>query len=330
MATPLLSRLQKRSEFRLKFDNESPLVRVRSPLLQNLQQLTYEYSKIATLSLILFHAILKARSLPTQHTTAGRPGPGFIILITVRSVQVTKLIVALLCLTCVLTIDGHAQKKLKPWQEWSKKDAESILNDSPWARTQVDTDLSEMTFRPQAAPDAKSGSSNADPVRDARGGATNQATTVTYRIRFLSAKPIRQAFARFITPDQADARFQAHMKDFVDRQFDQWIAVIVGVESRDQRLSAPAMQAFASATTDSLKNSTYLERKDGKRLYLHMYQPPTSDGLGAKFIFERIIDERPFLKEDSGEVRFVTEAGKVKLNTRFRVDEMKYDGRLEY
>ena len=120
------------------------------------------------------------------------------------------------------------------------------------------------------------------------------------------------------------------MKDFVDRQFDQWIAVIVGVESRDQRLSAPAMQTFASATTDSLKNSTYLERKDGKRLYLHMYQPPTSDGLGAKFIFERLVDERPFLNEDSGEVRFVTEAGKVKLNMRFRVGEMMYDGRLEY
>lgn len=116
----------------------------------------------------------------------------------------------------------------------------------------------------------------------------------------------------------------------MERKFDNWMAVTVGFESRDQRFSASALQAFANATTGSLKNNTYLERKDGRRIYLHIYQPPSADGLGAKFIFERIVDERPFLKSDSGEVRFVSEIATLNLNMRFRVTEMIYDGKLEY
>jgi hypothetical protein len=241
-----------------------------------------------------------------------------------------KLILALLLLTTAIT--AIAQKESKPWQDWSRKDAEAILNDSPWGKTQIETDISEMTFRPGGAPDARTGASNADPLRDARGGATNQATNIKYRIRFLSARPVRQAFARVIALDQPteDPKVKAYMNDFVDRNFEKWIAVTVGFESNDQRFTAPALQAFAGATTDSLKNKTYLERKDGKRLYLHIYQAPSSDGLGAKFIFERIVDERPFLNKESGEVRFVSEFAQIKLNMRFKVSEMTYDGKLEY
>lgn len=243
-----------------------------------------------------------------------------------------KLSFSILLLVTVVIATSNAQKKTKPWQEWSRKDAEAVLNDSSWGKTQVETDISELFFRPQGAPDTKNGVSNADPLRDERGGATNQATPIRYRIRFLSAKPVRQAFARLIALDQPteDPKIKAYMNDFVERNFDKWIAVSVGVESRDQRLSSPVMQAFGTATTASLKNQTYLERNDGKRLYLHMYQAPSADGLGAKFIFQRIVDERPFLESTSGEVRFVSEVAKVKLNMRFNVAQMMYDGKLEY
>ena len=241
-----------------------------------------------------------------------------------------KLSVSILLLALVVIHTSNAQKK--SWQEWSRKEAETILNDSSWGKTQTETDISEMMFRPQAAPDARSGRSNADPLRDERGGATNQATDIKYRIRFLSARPIRQAFARLIALDQSteDPKVKKYMDEFVERKFDRWIAVTVGFESRDQRFSGKAIQAFASATTGSLKNSTYLERKDGKRLYLHIYQAPSADGLGAKFIFERIVDERPFLNRESGEVRFVSEIDTLNLNMRFKVGEMMYDGKLEY
>src|SRR6185369_8274207 len=133
------------------------------------------------------------------------------------------------------------QKKLKPWEEWSKKDAEAILNDSPWGQTQVETDLSEMFFRPQADPNVAPHAANAN--RDQQ-GATNQATAVKYRIRFLSAKPVREAFARIIILDHPDSRAQltANLNDFVNRKFDEWIAVAVTFESRDQRFLNAAAQ----------------------------------------------------------------------------------------
>jgi hypothetical protein len=223
-----------------------------------------------------------------------------------------------------------AQNKSKLWPEWSRKEAERVLNDSPWGQTQVETDLSEMFFRPQADPNIRPGA--ADPNRD-KNGSTNQATNVKYRIRFLSAKPIRQALARLITMEQTteNKTIDAYLLDFVERNFDEWIAITVSFEANDGRLSGEALQSFSSATSASLKNQTYLERKDGKRLFLETYYAPSADGLGAKFIFPRIVDKRPFLNRESGEVRFVSEVSdKLKLNMRFKVKDMMYDGTLEY
>jgi hypothetical protein len=243
---------------------------------------------------------------------------------------VKELIISVGLIATVMALATSAQKTGKPWQEWSKKEAESILNDSPWGQTQIETDTSEMFFRPQLDPGFNPSATNAN--RD-RQGATNQATRVKYRIRFLSAKPIRQAVARLIKLEQANynSTVEAYMNDFVDRQFDQWIAVAVTFEADDQRFSGEALQAFASSTAGSLKNSTYLERKDGKRLFLDLYQAPQADGLGAKFIFKRLVEGKPFLNNDSGEVRFVSElSNTLKLDMRFKVGKMMYDGKLEY
>lgn len=242
------------------------------------------------------------------------------------------LIVILFLLTAAWPLVNGAQKKQKPWNEWSKKDAETILSDSGWGQTQVETDTSELFFRPQGVPTTLTAPSSVDSARDERGGATNQATSVKYRIRFLSAKPIRQAIARLIELEQpSNNQVRTYMKDFVERRFDRWIAVTVSFESSDQRYLAQAAQTFNSAVAELLKNNTYLERKDGKRLFLHTYQPPGQDGLGAKFIFTRNVDDRPFLNSESGEVRFVADVSKdIKLDRRFKVAEMIYDGQLEY
>ena len=234
------------------------------------------------------------------------------------------LIIILLLLVIAWPVAEAVQKKTKPWNEWSKKEAEAILNDSGWGQAQVETDTSELFFRPQSA-------TSVDPARDERGGATNQATSVKYYVRFLSAKPIRQAIARLIELKQPGSNVSASMKEFVERRFDRWIAVTVTLESRDQRFLSQAVQSFNSATAEVLRNNTYLERKDGTRLFLHTYQAPSQDGLGAKFIFVRTVNERPFLDNESGEVRFVSELSKeIRLDRRFKVGEMIYDGKLEY
>lgn len=235
------------------------------------------------------------------------------------------LLLALSLLGVVLPVG--AQNKLVSWTEWSKKDAEKVLTSSPWAQTQVETDVTEMFYTPtsplRGAPNSSS---------RAQQGATNQEVSLSYHIRFFSARPIRQALARLYqiqeNPNEEELK---GLQDFANAVPSNVIIVAVTYESTDKRAMGRLLQLFGSAITASLKNKVYLERKDGTRLFLQEYVPPGKDGFGARFVFPRFVDERPFIKEDTGEVRFYAEFPEsVKLNMRFSVSPMVYNDRLEY
>jgi len=229
-----------------------------------------------------------------------------------------------------------------PWMEMSKKDAEKLLEDSPWSQTQVDTDTSEMFFSPtrQGVPSpgrstvasSATGQASINNNRADR-GAVNQAIEVKYRICFLSARPIREALARMVVAAQhePDADLISRLQAFVQRDFSPYIVIAVNIDSTDQRYLGPIMQQVNSATAGSLKNKAYLETPEGKRLFLTGYQPPIADGLGAKFIFPRRPNGAEFLKSGTNAVRFVAEfSDSFKMNMRFRVSDMIYDNKLEY
>lgn len=229
-----------------------------------------------------------------------------------------------------------------PWMEMSKKDAEKLLADSPWSQTQVDTDTSEMFFSPTRVGTASAGRSTAASsvtgqasVNNNRAdrGAVNQAIEVKYRICFLSARPIREALARMVIAAQhePDADLISRLQAFVQRDFSPYIVIAVSIDSTDQRFLGPIMQQINSATAGTLRNNTYLETPDGRRLFLTGYQAPIADGLGAKFIFPRRPNGEEFLKSDTNGVRFVAEfSDSFKLNMRFKVSDMIYDNKREY
>lgn len=226
----------------------------------------------------------------------------------------------------------------KPWKEWTKEQTEKMLNHSAWGQTQTDTDTSEMTYSPTSTPGSSGAAVNradrlAVNANRVEQGAVNQAVTINYRIRLLSAKPVREAFMRMValTQTNVDQQTLEGLQAFVDRDFSSYIVVAVDLDANDGRFAAPAQQAFATATIGTLKNNSYLERKDGKRLYVMQYREPISDRLGAKFIFPRVVDGQPFLSADTGTVRFVSEVNSnIKLNVTFKLADMKYRGQLEY
>jgi hypothetical protein len=239
-----------------------------------------------------------------------------------------RLIAAALLVSLAWLGVAATQKKVKPWTEWSKKEAEKVLNDSPWGQTQVVTDTSEITYTPTSGNTRRSNEAGR-----AERGAVNQEVFVRYRIRFLSARPIRQGLARMVEIDQktADPQLSGQLRGFVERNFDDFIVVAVTFESNDQRFAGPVMQDINSAVANTLKNDTYLERSDGKRLFLMDYRAPINDGLGAKFVFPRKLDGKAFITPDAGDIRFFTEVGKnVRLNQRFKISDMMYEGKLEF
>jgi hypothetical protein len=241
-----------------------------------------------------------------------------------------SVVLVLLLLTAVAFESVIGQKQAKSWKEWSKADAEKVLNKSAWGQLQVETDLSEMFFTPTT--DARS---TRAPNSNSRleQGATNQETKLTYGIRFFSARPVRQAFIRLIQLQQKnlEADVIERMNNFAELSSTDSIIIAVTIEGTDQRSLGKVMQIISSAATGTLKNTTYLERNDGKRLFLDEYVPPGKDGFGARFIFPRMVDERPFLTPETQDVRFYSEFGTaIKLNTRFKIADMMIDGKLEY
>lgn len=244
----------------------------------------------------------------------------------------------------LFAITTSAQNVSKSWLELPRNEAEKLLADSPWSHTQIDTDASEMFYSPTKQGAATPGrssvgtnTSNQQSINNNRAdrGAVNQTVTVSYRISFLSARPVRQAFAKMILSSQHDnnPELVKGLQDFVDRDFSAYIVIAVSVESNDQRFLGPIMQQINTAAAGTLKNSAYLERPDGKRLFLSSYIPPIQDqdGLGAKFIFPRLVDGQPFIDANTESVRFVAEFNQgFKLNMRYKVADMMLDKKLEY
>ena len=234
---------------------------------------------------------------------------------------------AVFLLVLVTAMSVVAQWKVKPWKEWSKKEAEKILEDSPWARTQVETNLSEMFYSPTSAGRNATNVSNRSVE-----GATNQEINLSYHIRFFTARPIREAFARiYQLKAKPDSQTNIGLQNFTEIKPTNVIILTVTFDCPDRRFSGKVMQAFNSAVTATLKNSTYLERSDGKRLFLEEYVPPGPDGFGARFIFPRNVKDAPFISLDASEVRFFSEySSNIKLDRRFKISDLMVNGKLEY
>ena len=229
-------------------------------------------------------------------------------------------------------------QKTKPWTELSEKEAAKILNDSPWGQTQVEGRSEEPSAssaitavtEPRRNTERVMSSSDAGRIES---GQRKTDTSIRFRTRFLSAKPVRGAFARLLLLKKAevDEGLSTQLQGFVDRDFSEYVVVVVTAEAADEKLVGTVMQVMTLATTEILKDKVYLERKDGKRLVLADYRPPGPDGMGAKFVFKRNLEGQPFLTPESDNVRFFAQLNeKTKLNVKYKVSDMMYDGKLEY
>ena len=241
----------------------------------------------------------------------------------------------LVCSSLVLAIcalSAVAQTS-KPWTELTEKEVAKILNDSAWGQTQTEGEDSRPEQTSAITQVAAPRSADRQLSRDGEAPNTRPSRVVRFRTRFLSAKPVRGAFARYLLlkKGEGNEELSAQLQEFVERNFGDYVVVAFTAEAADPRLVGPTMQMLNAATADELKEKVYLERKDGKRLTLADYRPPGPDGMGAKFVFMRTLDGEPFLTQESDNVRFFAQlSDKLKINVKYKVADMMYDGKLEY
>ena len=256
----------------------------------------------------------------------------------------SKTIVALVITTAISS--SILQKQTKPWKEWTRKEAEKILNESPWSQTQTDTE--------SARPEEPTKSFGDTRGRESGITSVTAPSTIKFRVRLFSARPVRQAYVRIseLSDKPPDEAASQKMDAWANLQADDQIIVSVAYESSDRGSMGMLTRALTTAATENFKNAVYLERKDGKRLYITEYVPPSKDVFGARLKFPRTIDGQPFVTSDSGVIRFHaeyqakasetsvngtalpagsrSESAKFKIDVKFKVAEMIYNGELEY
>ena len=243
--------------------------------------------------------------------------------------------VLFICSALALLNTAAFAQKGKPWTEWTVKEAQKMLTDSAWAQTQQELNDAKPAEGGAITKTESRNAASLDAAKSTESGEQKHAAALStnYRVAFLTAKPIRAAFIRMIELQRPEmpADKVAELRTFVDRDFGDYVVVTLLLDGTDMKRIAPAKQEISTADPEALKSTAYLERKDGQRLSLKDYRPPSPDGMGAKFIFSRTVDGQPFIDANSGELRVFIQVGKtVKVNRRFKVSEMTYDGKLEY
>jgi len=246
--------------------------------------------------------------------------------------------ILLLCSVFVLfaaNVSAQKDQKEKPWTEWSEKEALKVMTDSAWAPSQTASTEAEPTGNAITATQRQNAISLPSAKETQSGetlGRKGAALSTKYHVAFLTAKPVRAAFIRLMELRRPDAPAErvAELRSFVDRDFPDYIVVSLIVEGTDQQKVKPASQYLVGANQATFKDIAYLERKDGKRVALMDYKAPGADQMGAKFVFPRTLEGKPFLDANSGEVRVYVEIGKTKLSRRFKVADMMYGGKLEH
>lgn len=227
---------------------------------------------------------------------------------------------ALFCLVLGCSAFGQG----KPWNEWSKKDAEKVLNDSAWGQSYK---------KGEAPPDMSSRSGSSANQRMGTAGPAALPTEVNMRIRLITAKPVREGFAARLLKSHPNPtpELTGQLQTIIDNGFGDFIVVAVNADGQNPQTVNATLRALSMLKTADLADKAYLERKDGKRLPIMEYKTPVNDDMGGKFVFARTLDGQPFLSEASDSVKFVLNlSDNLKLNAKFEVKKMMYDGKLEY
>jgi len=229
-----------------------------------------------------------------------------------------------------LTGAGLAQDEWlsKPFEQWSKAEAQKLLTDSPWARTQeARLDFGSEVRRIAGAPTTSSGHQSIE-----MGGAN---ITVDYRVtlRLRSALPIRRALVRVkhieAKYDQLSAKeraaFDEKMKGLVDcPACAQNYVVTLSCKSTNYPGADALYDGLRGATLPGLKPYVHLENDRGERRELIHFVAPRAPGEETIFFFPRFDDEdRALVTPKTKKLYFRLSDNNAKAITNFELDVAK-------
>lgn len=201
------------------------------------------------------------------------------------------------------------------WNEdftrWTLAEAVSVLNKSPWAIRETFTQV-------------------IGGIGSGRRG--EKEILQTFYVRLLSARPIREAYARIRQiqggydklPAQEKRTFDRLTRDGLQLDVSRWIVVAVGFRSNDPGQELEVKRFFETQTTESLKNTSFLSTSHFSQVPLAAFYPARLEGIGAKFVFPRKVDGIPVVSDEDEQFTFesVIPGADPQLRVVFSVPQM--------
>ncbi len=203
------------------------------------------------------------------------------------------------------------------YRNWTLDQAVGVLTNSPWARKETYTRL---------IGGIGSGLSGEKEIYS------------TFFVRFLSAAPIREAYARVSQIQggydsmsrEEQKKFDSAIEPGLKLDVRQWIVVTLTFRSNDQGLEHRVKQFLETHTTETMKGRVYLSTARIPQLQIAAYYPPREEVVGAKFVFPRRLNDRPIVAPADDQVTFELDLPGFdpELRVVFPTAEMKIEGRL--
>ena len=209
----------------------------------------------------------------------------------------------------------------KPYTEWTEKEVQKLLFNSPWVKKWRYSPLKTDMVGPSRDTTRVTGESNRRtriemPAPSPR--EEHSPEQICY-ISCLSASPLKQAMVRY-------AQLQNQPLDVIQVErflntSESFIRINITTDNPDLLLTT---------LKEKILKETYLQTKTQKKIQLLDYLPPTRDNKKvAFFIFPREEEGKPLLPLEDKEVTFFTRLANLSLKGKLKLKDMVVNGKLE-
>jgi hypothetical protein len=238
--------------------------------------------------------------------------------------RVCCLLLSSLFLSAVFAIPGGEFWEKKEFKQWSLKECDKILTDSPWARLLPLSGVGIMDNN--------------------RTSSDGQQPFVNYQVQFRSASPIRQAMvrkqmiqAKYDTlPKEQQQQLDKQSETFINSFPEDSVVVYVEYSTNDNVRVQELRRYWQSKTTELLKTTVFLSGSKGDKVPLSRFAAAQGADLNFTFIFPREVNGKPVIGPQDKSVKLefaypvINGLGNGQAFMEFKTEKMIFNGNIAY
>lgn len=234
-----------------------------------------------------------------------------------------------------------------PWTakkpaDWTEKELQHLLNDSPWAKSVSITIGASMPMDsgggggrgrrggggiPAQTSADSSASMGGSPMGASTGGrgisndAPMAAPSIVYTVRWMSARPMKLALV--YSRMGAEAATSPQARSFIEKEDDLYVLNVSAPPRPGQAVQERRRQLSPQVEAE-IKEGTMLSWKGHDKVHPLVVQIAQTNTFGFSFSFPKT---HP-IELDDKEVEFSSKLGEIVIRRKFRLKDMMYDGKL--